>query len=154
MDAFQDLVPRNDPKGGSPRTPSAPIPLKAYQNYVSNGNGNGTVWKVATSLLAGLFISMTVAYFTALRGQGVSRAEMQEYVDKYSPYNHDKELITLQQANQDEKIGVLTGHKDRMYDLIKMLQEKHIGYERDLQDHDQKIKLLTNYIEAEKTPKR
>jgi len=150
---LQDLVPRKDPKGGSPRTPSAGIPMATYQQY-TNGNGNGSIWKVWTALLAGMLVSMTVAYFTALRGQGVSRAEMQEYVDKYSPYNHDKEVLALQQATQDKEIGSLSGHKDRIYDLIKMLQDKHIGYDRDLQDHEHKIKLIADYIEAEKTPKR
>jgi len=152
MSELRDLVPRKDPKGGSPRTPTTPIPLSAYQQYVGNGNGNGTVWKVWTALLSGMLVSMTVAYFTALRGQGVSQKDMQEYVDR--AFAHDRELISLQNSTQDEKIGSLMGHKDRLFDLINKINEKDSGYDRDIQDQDRKIKLITDYMEAEKNPKR
>src|SRR6476646_1142968 len=126
---LRDLPAKYDPKGGSPRTPTGGIPVRELQQYAV-GNGNGTIWKVATSLLAGLFISMTVAYFTALQNKGITQRDMQEYVDKFSPYSHDKEVIALQQQNQDEKIGVLIGQKDRIFDRLKMIEEKHIAYDR------------------------
>ena len=148
---LRDLSPQKDPKGGSPRTPSVGIPVRAYQQY-ANGNGNGTVWKVWTSLLAGMLVSMTVAYFTALRGQGVSQKDMQEYVDR--AFAEDRKVIAIQNSNQDEKIGSLMGHKDRIFTLIEGLQTKNIGYDRDIQDHDRKLKLITDYMEAEKSPKR
>ena len=147
-----DLPPTKDIKGGSPRTPSAGIPVRAMQQYNGNGNGNGTIWKVSTSLLAGLFVSMVVAYFTALQGRGVSRTEMEDYVKGYAA--RDKELLALQQSTQDRQIGVLEGKTDRLFDLTKMLGEKHIGYEAHFIEIDGKFKLLGDYMEAQKTPKR
>ena len=149
MDLY-DIPPRKDPKAGSPRTPSGGIPVRAIQQY--NGNGNGTIWKVSTSLLAGLFVSMVVAYFTALQGKGISRDDMEKYVKDYSA--RDKELLAIQQSNQDRQIGVLEGKTDRLSDLMKMFGEKHATYEAHFIELDGKFKLLGDYMEAQKTPKR
>ena len=97
---------------------------------------------------------MTVAWFTATQNKGVTQKDMQDYVDRFSPYSHDKEIIALQQASQDEKIGALNGFKDRLFDRIKTIEEDRIIEKRDVADHDNKIKLLTNYIEAERVPKK
>jgi len=149
---LRDLSPKKDPKGGSPRTPSGGIPLRTVQEYVANGNG--TIWKMATSILAGLVIGLVVAYFTALQGKGSTQKDVQEYVEKFSPYSHDKEVIALQQQNQDKEIGILHGFKDRIFDRLNKIEEKQFGYDRDIADHDKKIKTIADYMEAEKTPKR
>ena len=132
--------------------------LQEYQTPlpqpITIANGNGTIWKVTTSGLAGLFIGMTVAWFTATQSKGVTQKDMQDYVDRFSPYSHDKELIALQQASQDEKLGSLMGLKDRIFDRLNKIEESKIIIDRDLQEHDTKIKMLTNYIEAEKFPKK
>ena len=151
MQRLRDLEPRFDPKGGSPKTP-IPIPVSDYQGFLTNGNG--TIWKVATSGIAGLFIGMVVAWFTALQNKGVSQRDMQEYVDKFSPYSHDKEALTLQQSSQDQKIGELAAFKDRIFDRLTKADKDISENTRDISDHDKKIKLLTDYIEAQKFPKK
>jgi len=150
---LRDLEPRFDPKGGSPKTP-IPIPIKDLQAYVETGDSSEGVWKVVACSSITALIGMTVAWFTALQSHGVSQKDMQDYVDKFSPYSHDKEVIAIQQANQDRDIGSLLGHKDRIFDRLKMIEEKHISYDRDMAECDNKIKMLTNYIEAEKFPKK
>ena len=161
MSPLRDLEPLRNPLGGSPKSPPRGIPLAEFQEYptptpqpITITNGNGTIWKVTTSGLAGLFIGMTVAWFTATQNKGVTQKDMQDYVDRFSPYSHDKEIIALQQASQDEKIGALNGFKDRLFDRIKTIEEDRIIEKRDVADHDNKIKLLTNYIEAERVPKK
>ena len=150
---LRDLPPRKDPKGGSPRTPSSGIPLRTVQQY-SNGNGNGTIWKMATSILAGVNIGLVAAYFTALQSKGVSQKDMQEYVDKFSPYSQDKKELSLQQQNQDKELGTLSGQTERIFTRLNTFEEWKIQVTRDIQDQDSKIKLLTNYIEAEKSPRK
>jgi hypothetical protein len=141
----RDISPRR------PRTPARGIPVKELVQYE---NENGNVYKVWVSILSGLLVGMTVAWFTALQTKGVSTAEMQGYVDKYSPYSHDKELISLQQTSQDTKIGEVMGKIDRIFDRLAKMEEKHVNYDRDILDSDHKVKLLTDYIEAEKMPRK
>jgi hypothetical protein len=148
---MRDLVPLHDPKGGSPRSPARGIPVKELVHYT---NGNGTVWKVWVSILCSLLVGMIIAWYTALQGKGVSPIEMQSYVEKYTPYSHDKELIALQQSSQDTKIGELMGKVDRIFDRLTKMDEKNLSYDRDILDDDHKIKLLTDYIEAEKIPRK
>ena len=97
---------------------------------------------------------MVVAWFTALQNKGVSQRDMQEYVDKFSPYSHDKEALTLQQSSQDQKIGELAAFKDRIFDRLTKADKDISENTRDISDHDKKIKLLTDYIEAQKFPKK
>ena len=146
MKPLRDLEPRYDVKGGSPKTP-IPIPVKDLQGYIETGDSDG-LWKAATTGACGLFIGMTVAWFTALQNKGVTQTQMAEAIA------HDRELIATQNQNRDEKIGGLLGHKDRIFDRLKMIEEKHITYDRDMAECDSKIKMLTNYIEAEKFPKK
>jgi len=136
---LRDLEPRYDVKGGSPKTP-IPIPLKELQGVINAGDDDNGLWKAATTGACGLVIGMTVAWWTALQAKGMTQGE--------------KEFIALQQTTQDEKIGALMGLKDRIFDRLKMIEEKHISYDRDMSDCDNKIKMLTNYIEAEKFPKK
>jgi hypothetical protein len=148
---LKDLSPQKDPKGGSPRTPSVAIPLKTYQQY-TNGNGNGTIWKVATSFLGGMCVSLVVAYFTALRGQGLSQKDMQDYVDR--AFSNDRAIAAMQNATQDEKIGSLLGSRDRIFTEIEMLKQKHIGYDNSITEMNGKIKYFADYVEEQRKAKR
>src|SRR4029077_2305586 len=125
MQPFRDLEPRYDPRGGSPKTP-IPIPVKNLEGYIETKNDNEGVWKVIACSAITALIGMTVAYFTALRGQGVSQKDMQEYVDK--DIAHDREVIATQNQSRDEKIGSLNGHKDRIFTEIDLMKQKHTGY--------------------------
>jgi len=153
---FHDLPPRRDPKGGSPRTPSTPIRVGDYQEYVAAQvpNGNGTVWKVAASGFAGLFISMTIAWWTATTGKGVSRMEMEDYAQRYSPYSQDQKLLAEHNSQQDKEIGILRGQADRIFDRIQMIDQAHITYDSKLADLYKKLDTITNYLEEEKKVKR
>ena len=55
-----------------------------YQAY-TNGNGNG-VWKAIATGLGGLVVGLLLAWFTAFSGKGVTTGELQQYVERYSPY--------------------------------------------------------------------
>jgi len=158
---LQDLPPRHDPKGGSPRTPPGGIRVGDLAQYPPDTplptvihHANGTIWKVWVSILATALVGITVAYFTALRSQGVSRNELEEYVNKFSPYSHDKEVIALQQQSQDKAIGSLDGLKDRIFDRLNKVEIKDSEQDRDIADHDKKIKTLADYLEEEKKVKR
>ena len=112
----RDLEPLYDVKGGSPRTPSGGIPMVDYQAY-TNGNGNG-VWKAIATGLGGLVVGLLLAWFTAFSNKGVTNKELQEYVEKYSPYSQQKDVIAQHLANQDTQIGVLQGKQDRNYERL------------------------------------
>ena len=151
MQRLRDLEPRFDPKGGSPKTP-IPIPVKNLEGYIDTGGDTGGVWRVVACAAITALIGMTVAWFTALITHGVSSKDMQDYVDK--SLANDRQMVALENATQNEKIGILMGQKDRIFDVLKMIQEKHISYDKDLSDDEHKIQILTNYIEAEKFPKK
>ena len=151
MIPLRDLQPRFDPKGGSPKTP-IPIPVKNLEGYIDTGGDTGGVWRVVACAAITALIGMTVAWFTALITHGVSSKDMQDYVDK--SLANDRQMVALENATQNEKIGILMGQKDRIFDVLKMIQEKHISYDKDLSDDEHKIQILTNYIEAEKFPKK
>jgi hypothetical protein len=154
MDIY-DLAPRKDPKGGSPRTPSGGVPLRTYQEYSQvNGNGNGTIWKMATSLLSGLVIGLLVAWFSAMQTKGVSGKDMQDYVDRFSPYLKDKDTINAHNSIQDQQIGELRGGDERINARLNALDVKLVGDERDISDLKNKLDLATNYLEELKKGKR
>ena len=156
---LRDLSPEKDPKGGSPKTPMGGIPVRDFpQNYqmgpeypVTNGYG---VWRAIATGLGGLVIGLTVAWFTAIQNKGVSQSVVEDYVDKHSPYLMDKAVITEHNSAQDRQIGQLEGKQERMQERIGKMDEKHVGYENDISDLKSKIKLLTDYIEAGKYPKK
>jgi hypothetical protein len=154
----RDLTPACDVKGGSPRTPTGGIPLRQYTESTSEPQvfypESDGLWKAIATGFGGLVVGLLIAWFTAFQSKGVTRSEMNEYIEKYSPYAHDKELIALQQSAQDQKLGILDGFKDRILDRINKIEERHFGYDRDIADHDKKIKIIADYIEAEKTPQR
>jgi hypothetical protein len=135
---LQDLTPKNDPKGGSPRTPN-PMPVSDYQSTVAYAT-NGTIWKMATTFLASGLIGMTVAWWTALQARGMTQA--------------DKELLTVQQSSQDKSIGELQGKMDRAFDRLSKIDEKHVAYESQISDIYSKIKLTADYLEEQRRLKR
>ena len=102
---------------------------------------------IACSAITACF-GLAGMYFTALGNKGVSQAQMSEALA------HDRELIATQNSGRDEKIGSLLGHKDRIFTELETIKQKHINYDRDMAECDNKIKILTNYIEAEKFPKK
>ena len=137
---MRDLEPRFDPKGGSPKTP-IPIPVKDLQAYVeTTGVDDSGLWKAATTGACGLLIGMTVAWWTALQSKGMTQGE--------------KEFIALQQSMQDEKIGQLMGHKDRIFDRLNTIEAKHIEFENSITDAKGKIRDFGNYVEEQRKAKR
>ena len=52
---------------------------------------------------------MSIAWFTALMHEGVSRQEMEAYVKDYSPYVIDRGKIDEHQRVQDVEIGRING---------------------------------------------
>ena len=156
---FRDLSPVKDPKGGSPKTPlGIPVrefPRTDYSEYpiFTNGNGYG-LWRAISTGLGGLVIGLLVAWFTAIQSKGVSQSQVEDYVDKHSPYLLDKAVISEHNSAQDRQIGILEGKLERLQERLGKMDEKHVGYESDINDLKNKIKLLTDYIEAEKYPRK
>jgi hypothetical protein len=146
---LKDLPPKHDPKGGSPKTPY-PMPVSEYYQY-TNG---GTIWRMATSMLAGLVIGLLVAWWTATQSKGVTEAQMERFVQDYSPYAKDKELLASHNSIQDQQIGELRGSEDKIMTRLSTLDFKVSSDEKDIVDIRNKIDLTANFIEELKKPKR
>ena len=83
--AVIDLPPKNDPKGGSPRTPPRGIPVREYQTEreppaIVHVNGAANTWRTIAGTLLGLLLGVGMAYVTAFRERGVTRIEMEQYM--------------------------------------------------------------------------
>lgn len=75
---------------------------------ITNNNGNGVArdWWARTAVgLGGLLTGMTIAWFTAFEGRGVTRPEMELYVRDYSPYVIDKSGIEARLRIEDIRIS-------------------------------------------------
>jgi hypothetical protein len=147
---FKDIDPRNDPKGGSPKTPF-PIPAKQYYESVAHNpahHSNGTIWKVATSGFASLFVGMTVAWWTARDNKGVSQLDMVNYVTLATA------IIAKDNYNQDRAIGELFGKQDRTNEQMKAFGEKHVGYENSITEINSKLKYFSDWLEEQRKVKR
>ena len=148
---LRDLAPRYDVKGGSPRTPSGGVPVREYEQYVSNGNGNG-VWKAIATGLGGLVIGLLLAWFTAYSGKGVTLKEMQEYVDKYSP------VLPKDQALQTAQIGELRGKQERIADRLNSLENNEKVDEREVTEFKTEQRknndLVATYIDEQRKAKK
>jgi len=150
---LRDLAPRYDVKGGSPRTPSGGVPVREYEQYVSNGNGNGNgVWKAIATGLGGLVIGLLLAWFTAYSGKGVTLKEMQEYVDKYSP------VLPKDQALQTAQIGELRGKQERIADRLNSLENNEKVDEREVTEFKTEQRknndLVATYIDEQRKAKK
>ena len=127
--------------------------MHEFQTYAPLPHTNGT-WKTISGTLMGLLAGMTVAWFTSLWSHGVSpkelderirqsqadqekffvnktdlqlyisRTEMHEYVDKYSPWNFDKQTIVNRLATQDQNIGELRAKIDLAAKYLEQQQAK------------------------------
>jgi len=148
---LRDLAPRYDVKGGSPRTPSGGVPVREYEQYVSNGNGNG-VWKAIATGLGGLVIGLLLAWFTAYSGKGVTLKEMQEYVDKYSP------VLPKDQALQTAQIGELRGKQERIADRLSSLENNEKVDEKEVTEFKTEQRknndLVATYIDEQRKAKK
>ena len=146
---LRDLAPRYDVKGGSPRTPSGGVPVREYEQYVSNGNG---VWKAIATGLGGLVIGLLLAWFTAYSGKGVTLKEMQEYVDKYSP------VLPKDQALQTAQIGELRGKQERIADRLNSLENNEKVDEREVTEFKTEQRknndLVATYIDEQRKAKK
>ena len=148
---LRDLAPRYDVKGGSPRTPSGGVPVREYEQYVSNGNGNG-VWKAIATGLGGLVIGLLLAWFTAYSGKGVTLKEMQEYVDKYLP------VLPKDQALQTAQIGELRGKQERIADRLSSLENNEKVDEKEVTEFKTEQRknndLVATYIDEQRKAKK
>ncbi len=148
---LRDLVPYGDVKGGSPRTPSGGVPVREYQEYVSNGNGNG-VWKAIATGLGGLVVGLLLAWFTAFEGKGVTSKEMQEYVEKYSP------VLPKDQALQTSNIGELRGKQERIFERLSSLENNERVDEKEVTEFKTEVRknneLVASYIEEQRKAKK
>ena len=91
-----------------------------YQAY-TNGNGNG-VWKAIATGLGGLVVGLLLAWFTAFSGKGVTTGELQQYVERYSPYAQQKDVIAQHLQVLDTAIGELRGKQDRNYERLNKVE--------------------------------
>lgn len=146
---LRDLPPKADPKGGSTRTPTGGVPLREYQEYVA---ANGTIWKMATSILSGLFIMSIVAYFTALQAKGVSHVEMTSYVGDF--YKDKELLIAAQNIRQDQDIGKLIGGEEHITVRLNSIDVELATDKKDIDELRTKMELLGNYLEELRKSKR
>ena len=137
---LHDLPPARDPKGGSPKSPS-PIPVREYTETVeSNGS---KLSAVIIGVLSGALLGALGMWFTALNERGVSRndmevyvnttmgtepkvtrKDMEEFVSLYSPYVKEKAGIDEHQANQDIRIGRVEGVQQDVLKRLDKLEAK------------------------------
>ncbi len=149
---LRDLDAKYDVKGGSPRTPSAGVPVREYQEYVTtNGHGNG-VWKAIATGLGGLNVGLLIAWFSALQGKGVTQKDMQEYVDKYSP------VMPKDQAMQNTQIGEIRGRQEKLSIDLSNIQFKQSTDEHDFTEFKAKTEknneYWANFIEEQRKAKK
>ncbi len=151
---LRDLTPRGDVKGGSPRTPSAPIPVREYQEYVAT-NGNEAVNKLLLASctgLAGLFIGSMLAWWTALQGKGVTQKEMQDYIIQY--FSTERRVIAEHTSQQDGYIGQLQGKQEKIVQDLAECKSAQKEHDRDITEIREKMKLAANYLEEQQKVKK
>ena len=153
MAPLRDLTPRGDVKGGSPKTPFPPLSQADYQGYIMPANGHG-VWKVLATGSFSLLLGFVVAWWTALQGRGVSQKDMQEYVERYSPYSQQKDVIANHFTNQDTQIGVLQGKQDRNYERLNKneneIDKLNISFKSLEMEVRSKMGTVADYLEQKK----
>jgi uncharacterized membrane-anchored protein YhcB (DUF1043 family) len=158
---MRDLPPQKDPKGGSSKTPSGGIPVRDFQmggDYpIIATNGYG-IWRAVATGLGGLVIGLLLAWFTAFTSKGVTQAEMQEYVTKYSPYSMEKASINEHNQTQDGQIGELRGKQDRVFERLQNLESKLSNDERELSEFKEnsknKFQDVANLLDEQRKAKK
>ncbi len=151
-----DLPPSKDPKGGSPRTPTAGIPVREYQEYVAlpqNGNHVG-VWRMIAAGGWGLVGGLFLAWLTALQSKGVTQEKMQEYDKEYSLYAQQKEGISERNQTQDEKLGTLQGIQQANIGRLGAHDAKLHDDERDIIELQNKVKDFGNFVDELRKAKK
>lgn len=147
---LRDLPPRRDPKGGSPRTPTTGIPVADYQAYSTNGNG---VWKALAAGAGGLWVMSMVALLGMWAKQGVTQQQLEDYVDKHSPYLMDKVAISQHQSIQDTELGRIAGRQERVIERLGVLESDLKNQTHEVEGIKHDIKLVSDYLEQEKVKK-
>jgi hypothetical protein len=159
---FRDLSPREDVKGGSPRTPSGGIPRQEYDQYVAtNENGTG-VWKAIAGGVAsgafGMIVGLFLAWYTAMQGKGVTQKELQEYEDKFSPYVQERSLLAEHNRFQDTQIGELRGVQQSNVERLNEFNTKFHDDERDFTEFktatEKNNKYVADFIEELRKAKK
>lgn len=101
---LNDLSPKHDPKGGSPKSPS-PIPVSEYESQVCV-NGSST-WRTIAMVEATIIISGAAFMFT-LGVDNVKHSEIDQIMATRAPYIHAAPLIearfkTLETADESTR---------------------------------------------------
>ncbi len=148
---FRDLPPWGDVKGGSPRTPTAGIPVREYQEFVTtNGYGNG-VWKTLAGAAGGLWIMSILAWWTAFQSKGISQNELREFMRDY------KQGIAEHVTAVDTQIGVIQGRQEKIQSDLSHVQYQQITDENNFAEFKAETKksneLVAGYLEALKVKK-
>ncbi len=156
VNKFMDLEPEKDLKGGSPRTPTAGIAVREYQEYVSvqpNGNHVG-VWRMIAAGGWGLVGGLFLAWLTALQSKGVTQEKMQEYDKEYSLYAQAKDGIALRNQAQDDKIGTLQGLQQANISKLGSHDSKLHDEDRDIIELQNKVKDFGNFVDELRKAKK
>ncbi len=151
-----DLEPSKDPKGGSPRTPTAGIPVREYQEYVAmppNGNHVG-VWRMIAAGGWGLVGGLFLAWLTALQSKGVTQKEMQDYDKEYSLFAQQKEGLSQRNQTQDDKIGTLQGLQQANIAKLGSHDAKLHDDERDITELQNKVKQFGDFVDELRKAKK
>ncbi len=155
--SFMDLEPSKDPKGGSPRTPTAGIPVREYQEYVApitvTGNHVG-VWRMIAAGGWGLVGGLFLAWLTALQSKGVTQEKMQEYDKEYSLYAQQKEGINQRNQTQDEKLGILQGLQQANIAKLSTHDGKLHDEDRDIIELQNKVKQFGDFVDELRKAKK
>jgi hypothetical protein len=151
-----DLTPKSNPMGGSPKSPSGGIPVAEYQQYSGSENG-AMFWRSIAASLGGLIAGLVLAWFTAFSGHGVTQTQMEEYVDKHSPYLADKPALSEHQRVQDEELGKLAGRQDRVFETLSTHTNDITDCKREVTrleaDLKTKMDLVASFLEQQKAKK-
>jgi hypothetical protein len=109
---------------------------------------------MVTTFACTALLGMTIAYFTALRGQGISQKDLQEYDKGYSSYVIDKPAIAEHQRIQDEAIATLRARQDQVFDRLNKLENDQKLDEKDRDNLRGKLDVANNLLTELSKPKK
>ncbi len=128
--------------------------MAEFQTYAAPMNGTA-LWKMLTTGIAGLFVGMSVAWFTALQNRGVTQKDLHDYVLEFA--RAKDEVLSIQQSNQDRQIGVLTGKQDQIMERLNKAESNidkcESGVQKVTDDLKNKMGTVADYLESQKTKK-
>ncbi len=150
---LRDLSPKGDVKGGSPRTPSGGVRVAEYQQFVESGNESAIwFWRTVATGSMSLLVGMTIAWWSALQGKGITEKDMQEFVTQF--FGSERRIISEHTSQQDGYIGVLQGKQDKTSELISEIKSTQRDHDKDLTEIREKLKLTANYLEEQQKVKK